>query len=480
MIQSEIPLSAKGLPSALSDIPGATARGFSALVGHNMGNTTLIFSLPMQAFYEMSEVANELNIRENPTLEGQEVAQRKLDKNHAASLGTYILKGLLHALAMEYTQHGKVEPEALNALRSRLGKQPYMALQPITANIRNCDPLGASLHVDAQRGKQTTVYLTNREMLWVVDGQHRRFAMQLVHEFLRHLTMIQEYPKRLALFPATKEELSNTIPPAELAIWNRIFELWRTSCTLTVEAHLGLTPEQERQLFHDLNNLTKKIESSQVHFFDSSNPVNVFIKDVLEDGGSLGAKIAAKDVANWHDDPGAITRKDLVGINAVLFLNKTNIRSAKPADVETREEVATRFWETVSRQKHFGENGARQKTVLAQPVVLKALAKLVYDFGFSKTPDPTSLEILLEKLDTVDFSHTNPIWCFYDLSMEDREKNFPGLTERLPSTEGANRDLGGFQSQEQVMRFGQKHNDIYPILGDMIRYMLKLPNRRQR
>ena len=27
------------------------------------------------------------------------------------------------------------------------------------------------------------------------------------------------------------------------------------------------------------------------------------------------------------------------------------------------------------------------------------------------------------------------------------------------------------------MRFGAKHNDIYPIIGDMIRWKLKLPNR---
>jgi hypothetical protein len=28
------------------------------------------------------------------------------------------------------------------------------------------------------------------------------------------------------------------------------------------------------------------------------------------------------------------------------------------------------------------------------------------------------------------------------------------------------------------MRFGAKHNDIFPILGDMIRWSLKLPSRQ--
>ncbi len=29
------------------------------------------------------------------------------------------------------------------------------------------------------------------------------------------------------------------------------------------------------------------------------------------------------------------------------------------------------------------------------------------------------------------------------------------------------------------MRLGAKHNDIYPILGDMIRWALKLPSRHE-
>ena len=35
--------------------------------------------------------------------------------------------------------------------------------------------------------------------------------------------------------------------------------------------------------------------------------------------------------------------------------------------------------------------------------------------------------------------------------------------------------MGSYQGG--VMRFGAKHNDIYPILGDMIRWKLDLPSR---
>ena len=33
---------------------------------------------------------------------------------------------------------------------------------------------------------------------------------------------------------------------------------------------------------------------------------------------------------------------------------------------------------------------------------------------------------------------------------------------------------------EEVMRFGAKHNDIFPILADMIRWRLDLPSRHQK
>ncbi len=43
--------------------------------------------------------------------------------------------------------------------------------------------------------------------------------------------------------------------------------------------------------------------------------------------------------------------------------------------------------------------------------------------------------------------------------------------------DGGNRDIGSFQGG--LMRFGSKHNDIIPILCDMIRWRLKLPSRRR-
>ncbi len=192
----------------------------------------------------------------------------------------------------------------------------------------------------------------------------------------------------MKLFPVEKGQ---QMAPDELAVWMEVFEVARTTCKVVVELHLGLNAFQERQLFHDLNNLGKKIESSLAFVFDSSNPINLFIKDELIEGNLLQATVVEKDIVDWRNDPGAITWKDLTAVNAILFLNKTNIKNAQPNEVEHRLSIARRFWSAVNQIEHFGQPEARRKTAAAQPVVLKALANSSTDFAFGRNQDPVLL-----------------------------------------------------------------------------------------
>jgi hypothetical protein len=213
--------------------------------------------------------------------------------------------------------------------------------------------------------------------------------------------------------------------------------------------------------------------------FDNSNPVNLFIKNQLI--GELGLHVAETDVKNWSDDDGRVLRKDLVAINAILLLNKTNINGATPQMIEGRTERAFEFWSAVSEIDGFGESQARERTVAAQPVVLKAIAKLIFDYSFSNRKPENGDEVaqqIISSLSSIDFSHDNPMWNFYNLQANELEMlGLSELAAYLPSNESGNRDLGSLQSG--FMRFGSKHNDIYPVIGDMIRWTLKLPPRKQ-
>jgi hypothetical protein len=107
--------------------------------------------------------------------------------------------------------------------------------------------------------------------------------------------------------------------------------------------------------------------------------------------------------------------------------------------------------------------------------------KLAYDLAFGKTQDPQNLEKLIDGIELIDFSHGNPMWRYYELDQQQRKQHrLEGLVDYLPSSEdGANRDIGALDGSG-LMRFGAKHNDIYPIIGDMIRWRLGLPPRLKR
>lgn len=445
-----------------------------AFICNNLGSTTVLTKIPMYEFFRMSDVANERS--EN----GEPVAQRKLDPKHAADLARYILKGLVSTTVQLHKNETNHIMKTRQQLLSMMGKQPYLALQPLVANLRTAGPNGANLRAQQietadKEGVGIKLWLGQKDILWIVDGQHRRKAMQMVIEFLEEVRLDQKYPpKKQSLFPHDRDD--RIVPQDELAVWIECYELTRGSCTVSVEIHLGLGVIEERQLFHDLNNFTKKVEKSLALDFDSSNSVNAFIKDYLVEGGLINISLTEKN--DWDNDDGSLIRKDVVAVNAHLILNKSNINSATPAVVDPKIDMAKRFWQAITLIPGFGENDAKKKTIAAQPVVLKALAKLAYDFSFGRQNTPQLLTKLLDGITDIDFSHDNPIWRYYQLtSQEIKDFNLQGLESYLPDVSTGNRDIGNYDGT--WMRFGSKHNDIFPIIGDMIRWKLNLPKRHK-
>ena len=445
---------------------------YQVLLGHNMGFTTLLMSVPIEKFYDISEVANQQTLEEKGAFEGHQVAQRELDVKHAEGLARYILKGLFASVRAKYLSDD--HPEEFEDMLEALGEQPYLALQPITANIRECEFGGGGLKVEKLPDGAVMVYLAPKHILWIIDGQHRREAMRILFAFLKDVTQTLKYPRR-ALFPGA--ESGDPVTPGEQQVWGRILESWRSGCTVMVEVHLGLNAEQERQLFHDLNNLTKKVAASLAFNFDNANPVNVFIKEILieTEGALFNDKVVERDNTPWADDKGVITRKDLVAINSLLFLNKSNARGVSPLTVNDNLTYAKSFWAAVSKIPDFGQPQAKLKTVAAQPVVLKSLAKLAYTFsGLGRSEDLQSLKRLQDGVASIDYSHSNPMWRFNRLSEAERDMVCPGLADYLPN---GFVEVGTYDDQHQLFRFSPLHNDVMPIIGDMIRWALKLPNR---
>ncbi len=453
---------------------GADEEEINVLMGYNLGNVTWAGDVPLAKFIELSEIANDA--------EKGEVAQRKLDTAHARALGVFMLKGLVNAAITRRGLRGLNIPDGYYHVQKLLGPKPYCALQPVVANIRAIDPSKPSVRADralTERGVSVgfRVFLPRSYRWWVIDGQHRRFGGEMVMEWLKDVTRSGKYPARGGLV-----DIKGEATPEEMAVWQDALDCARSFATIKIEFHLGLDIDQERQLFHDLNNLGKKINVSQATEYDLGNPINNFIKERL-----IGEQIVSssdRELKDWAADDGSINTKDLAAICAIAFLNKTNVKSATPATVDEREGQVEDLWMAISRIPGFGQSQARTRTVAAQPVVLKALAKITYDLLFSNRRPEKGEELFsrfLENINSVDFSHENPMWRYYSLSEDERNKlGLAGLEEYLPDSGDvsaeANRDVGAYQGG--IMRFGAKHNDIYPLLADMVRWKLALPSRR--
>jgi hypothetical protein len=178
----------EGAPTPLSSLDAlveygdTSERPMKVFIGHNLGFRTFVVYIPMHEFYKMSEVAND------PIRDGEQISQRKLDPVHAQKLALYILKGLVDSAIKKRIIDGKPVPPEFYAVQDVVGKQPYLTLQPIVVNIRDCDAAGQSLRgfrlvTKEQETASFKIFLSQRHVLWVVDGQHRRKAMEMVFEY---------------------------------------------------------------------------------------------------------------------------------------------------------------------------------------------------------------------------------------------------------------------------------------------------------
>lgn len=458
---------------------GTTSRSVKTFTSFNAGNRTLSLVMSLYDLQRYTAIAND---RSKP----EERAQRPLDVNHARKIGKYILKGLLIAAKRKRLNHHKEVSQAMSDILREFGHESYVSIAPIVASYRDCAPGGTDINVQrlevVNELASYKVFLHDRDTFWIVDGQHRRAGLKMVADFLEQVLNFRKYPTQIPLY---RKKGTKEVSAEEMEVWQEAFEQMR-ECHVTVEVHLGLSIEDERQLFHDLNNLGKAVEKGLSFQFDDTDPVNLYIRDHLEEG-ILEGLVVMKDKVNW--DEREFGYKDLTAVNAVLFMNKTTTKGASAIDVEEKTAGANTFWQLVTDKAGWTAHGAenmKKATVLGQPVVLKALAKLWYDYNWGRNTElntPENRQRFVEGLSTnpdLNFSHDNPMWRYYELPQREREDyGIAKLAEYLPIEAEGNRDIGKWDPHGKVFRFGAKHNDIFPIIGDMIRWKLGLPKRHK-
>ena len=459
--------------------PDPTKKAYVVTYGQNMGNRTLGLDISIRDFMGISKVRNVATDGEGND------AQRPLDEKHAKGLATHILVGLVQTQILLYKKSGEDIAPFTN-LQGKLGNSEYSVLQPLVCNIQNCSRNGDDLEMANITETLTDgtiqalssvirVYLGSQQVLSVVDGQHRREGFRIVLEWLEKVVADGEYPLTGIFKPTDTTQKGRKISFEILQFWDDVLNLAFAHTHIKVEVHLGLDQGEERQLFNDLNNKGKPVSKSLSNTYDRSDAVNCFVQEELEPN-YINFELLVTDKSNWSEDSGSMLMKDLNPITCMVMFGKTSSKTIKPYQVEERKSLAIMFWQTVQQTPHFGSPGSRAKTILAQPVILKALAKLAFDLGYGKggLKNEDHLAILWKKIrnGSLDFSHSNIHWRSLTLDSAARKKAHPGVEKYVHVPVGTNLDAGTYDSATGWVRFGSNHNDIYPRIGDLIRFQL--------
>jgi len=426
----------------------------------NLGSNTMLTSLDIGTFLLQSMVGND-------PLKGA-VTQRRLDMSHSQKMAVFIFKGLVNFAIDRRKQEGKGVPEEVRRIAAYLGTQPYYAWSPIVGSIRdNINDIAVEM-VAADEG-ELVLRLRSNQLIWVVDGQHRRMAWQIVLDFLNQLVRDRKYTKSGGLAPTDMKQVADDA----VSFWHEALMYYTDRFSVSIDLHFGLSIDQERQLFHDLNNLQKTVSTSQAQAFDQSNPINIFTHRLRESEMFSEAQIIEDGRVDW-DSEAWMKLDQLNAINARLFLNQTTISGARPADVIPREDKAWVFWEAVTKIPNIFD---RKECVAAQAALLKALARTYFEILWSRRPEGEVVaEQFLETLPTIDFSHENPLWDVEHMK-DDELLKYPELTGFLPE-KWRQKQIG--ERIDGKVRFGSRHNESILVLPGIIRYLAKLPPAERR
>ena len=456
----------------------SSAKTYPALVGENLGHTTLKFSLPISQVLQMAKVANHQNISSIVSLQNEYEAQRNLMVNHAKKLAQYTLMGLVKS---EIQNHEKTKGKvslAIHELQNNLGKPAYTSLQPMVTNIRACEMGGGDIpavDVGHKYGQTTGIYnvtLSNKHVLWVVDGQHRLEGFRMVLEFLKQVLRTCRYPKQADFKLYAPNGLNNNQMISEeiLEFWEAVYDWAMHRATVSVECHLGLNKHEEQQLFFDLNSKGKKVETGLAFEFDHTDPINKAVKDIVIPILPFVPNLRDKNAFNVVDD-GRLTRRKSIKLRKFFVLAK-QIGMLRQGSSGKRA-VDHVFWQTIISIKHFGEPHWREKTVAAQSVTLKAVAftihRLVY--GQNSLPREEAIKCTQKIFEAISsnllsFSFDNPIWSSILVEKAEREKKLKGISEFVQINDEMVQSYGAVDFKRGKVRFGNRHNDIMVLLGD--------------
>lgn len=149
---------------------------------------------------------------------------------------------------------------------------------PVTLSLRDVSQLARA---------NGDLYLRHGSKLSILDGQHRILALGYVNEQMQK--EVRRFEKKAASLKIKQrrqpdnQEIADELEQAEgllEQLEKRRLDLMETE--LSVQLYVGLTEEEEKQLFGDINSKVQLVSKELGHSFDSTDPLNLVIQQVVD------------------------------------------------------------------------------------------------------------------------------------------------------------------------------------------------------
>lgn len=163
-----------------------------------------------------------------------------------------------------------------NYLQERELEQVFFG--PVTLSLRDVSSLA--------KDKEGLV-LRHGSKLSILDGQHRILALGYVNERLQK--EVRSYERKIAALKVKqRKHPDNREIAEELEQLEGLVEqiearrLGLMEAELAVQIYIGMNEDEEKQLFGDINSKVQLVSKELGHSFDSTDPMNVIIQQVVD------------------------------------------------------------------------------------------------------------------------------------------------------------------------------------------------------
>lgn len=363
-------------------------------------------------------------------LSEDEVAQRSLDPKHVEGIFLYILAtGVSNAAkAMDLEGHPLVEKlgyisrgsfiPAVVCLRMRTDARPSHKIHPVREAGTNA--------IVSHR-----LFLPSYSALSILDGMHRQSALRSALDYVRQIVTTGRYPN-VRFLP-----LAGDVPEDDMSIWRHVYQVMTRQAYVSLDIHLDTTVKEERELFARYNNYGKKVSGAQAAQYGTDDPINQYVLNEVDP--LFEVRNVEPSSIGWTGKTNILSRKDARVIATFLLFGAPSAKNKTAFAVERAASGKGSFW-TFVRQHALAQEDAKQRSLLGQPAMLKALAKLFYQHSKLQTAGD-----LLEHLGSENFSHGGE---FADALIEE------GVAHR---------------ADDGLVRLSRATNDLIPVVARVVR-----------